>query len=172
MFDEIQNEDDLNNGYIISTTPENFNKLIKFLDSKNSHVKILDKIFAEGPSFSVAYKEKALKYCQQYTSQKHICLLVEDKYYLTVWFEKHFSSNGDQKNQDQALNPPQLNQETDQDQNREEVISQNNPIHQYRGIAYTKSQKSENQLPLLKERWIEINSKQKSSKKQYRGKFY
>ena len=52
-----------------------------------------DKLLNAGPVFSKRNQQLALKYCQTYSQQEQLCLVVEEQNYLQVWYEENKSAS-------------------------------------------------------------------------------
>ena len=57
----------------------------KAINTSKEKLTFENQVFAKGPSFSLRWKEPALKYCQQMAKKKLKTLLIQEKYGFTIW---------------------------------------------------------------------------------------
>ncbi|KAF3884456.1 MULTISPECIES: hypothetical protein [Nostocales] len=53
-----------------------------------SQIIFKNKIFTRFVDFSIQYRQKAIKFCQEFLDDNLFCLIVENQSYLTVWVEE------------------------------------------------------------------------------------
>ncbi|MGK7917760.1 MAG: hypothetical protein AB4038_19835 [Prochloraceae cyanobacterium] len=54
----------------------------------SSEIIFQNKLLTRGPDFAKNVREAAIGFCRSYAGQKHLCLLVENSSYLSVWKEE------------------------------------------------------------------------------------
>ncbi len=116
------------NHYIIFTTVEKLNIILKTNQILSSQIKINQKTFTRGPSFSSRLLEKAIEFCQEYSQQQLLSLIVDHQTHVTIWLEKYQDSLTTKQNHKSQL-----------EKNHQKTSK--TLLKQYRGFVY-KSKKT------------------------------